>query len=157
MTYAAMRKGIYNLVPLAELLHDANSRYLEFISTISDRTNGIKNVFKISKSVIENDRSYKGFNFFDEEDLNLMLSIERGEFNISGFQNKNLRQKLEDKNSSQISRILSRLRFHGLVKKIHHTYKYYLTTLGRKVIATALKIKELFIVPELCYVLPSTH
>jgi len=151
LTYASMKKNIYNLSPLSKLLLEANSRYLEFISTISDRTNGIKNVFKISKTVVENNHSYKGFNFFNENDLNIMLSIERGEFNISGFQNKNIRAKIADKNSSQISRILARLRFHGLIKMIGRTYKYYLTTLGRHIIATALKIKELFIVPQLCY------
>jgi len=149
--YASMKKGIYNLPTLSQLLRDSNTRYLEFISTITDRTDGIKNVIKISKSIVENNRSYKGFNFFDEEDLNIMLSIERGEFNISGFQNKDIRRKLRDKNPSQISRILARLRFHGLIKMIGRTYKYYLTVLGRKVIATALKIKELFIVPEMCY------
>lgn len=74
LKFASMKKGIYNLSPLAKLLLEANSRYLEFISTISDRTNGIKNVMKISKTVIENKRFYKGFNFFDENDLQVMIS-----------------------------------------------------------------------------------
>jgi len=151
LAYASMKKGIYNLSPLKKLLLEANSRYLEFISTISDRTNGIKNVMKVSKTVIENNRSYRGFNFFAENDLSVLIAIERGEFNISGFQNKNIRSKLANKNTGQISRILARLRFHGLIKMIGRTYKYYLTVLGRRVIAVALKIKELFIVQELCY------
>jgi hypothetical protein len=36
-----------------------------------------------------------------------------------------------------------------MIKKIGHTYKYYLTKLGRKIIITALKMKELFLVPQL--------
>ena len=82
-------------------------------------------------------------------DLKLFYTITSGQFNISGFQNKNLRQKLPDKSCFQISRMLKRLRTHGMIKKIGHTYKYYLTKLGRKIIITALKMKELFLVPQL--------
>ncbi len=44
---------------------------------------------------------------------------------------------------------LKRLRTHGLIKKIGHTYKYYLTKIGRKVVISGLKLKELFLIPEL--------
>jgi hypothetical protein len=36
-----------------------------------------------------------------------------------------------------------------MIKRVGRTYKYYLTDLGRRVIVTALKLKELFIVPHL--------
>jgi hypothetical protein len=35
------------------------------------------------------------------------------------------------------------------VKKIGQRYKYYLTKLGRTVVTTALKLRELFIIPAL--------
>ena len=146
---ASMKKGIYSLTPLAKLLFAANRRYLEFISDIDDNSVGLKILNKISKSVKENNRPYKGFNMFDNDDLKLFYTITSGQFNISGFQNKNLRQKLPDKSCFQISRMLKRLRTHGMIKKIGHTYKYYLTKLGRKIIITALKMKELFLVPQL--------
>ena len=38
-----------------------------------------------------------------------------GEFNISGFQNKDLRRRVEGKNTGQISRLMKRLRTHGLI------------------------------------------
>ncbi len=47
------------------------------------------------------------------------------------------------------SRILRRLRTHGLIKKASHCYKYYLTALGKQVVALGLKLKELVIIPEL--------
>jgi len=46
-------------------------------------------------------------------------------------------------------RRLKRLRLHGLIKKIGRTYKYYLTKLGRKVVLTALKLRELVVIPAL--------
>jgi DNA-binding HxlR family transcriptional regulator len=48
-----------------------------------------------------------------------------------------------------ISRALKRLRVHGLIKRIGQTYKYYLTALGREVIATGIKLRELYIIPQL--------
>ena len=72
-----------------------------------------------------------------------------GEFNVSGFQNKNLRSKIKDKNSAQVSRLLKRLRVHGMIKKIGRTYKYYLTRFGREVICLGLKLRELYIIPQL--------
>lgn len=94
-------------------------------------------------------RRYSGFNLFDTDDENLLCSIVRGEFNISGLQNKTLRRHLPEIGSSQVSRLIKRLRTHGLVKKVGHTYKYYVTAFGKEVITTALKLRELVIIPQL--------
>ena len=147
--YAEMQKTIYSLPALRELLLAANRRYLEFLSAIEDNTAGTDKLNKISRPVDETGRSYRGFNFFDNEDQELFESLARGEFNISGFQSKNLRQRLQDKTSGQTSRLLKRLRVHGLIKKIGRTYKYYLTALGRQVITLGLKLKQLCIIPQL--------
>jgi hypothetical protein len=146
---AQMRKGIYSLPPLQQLLLAANRRYIQFISAIEDVSAGTNNLDKITQTVIENNRPYKGFNFFNQDDLTLFGTLVRGEFTISGFQNKHLRQMLVDKTSPQISRLLKRLHAHGLIKKIGNTYKYYISKFGARVIAMGLKLKELAIIPEL--------
>ncbi|MCB9035560.1 MAG: hypothetical protein H6557_02965 [Lewinellaceae bacterium] len=61
------------------------------------------------------------------------------------------RRALNDKSTGQISRMIKRLLVKGLIKKVRKTYRYYLTTLGKALITTALKIKELFIVQQLNY------
>ena len=70
---------------------------------------------------------------------------------LNGLQNKSLRRFLPAKNSGQVSRLLKRLRVHGLIKKVGHTYKYYLTRFGKDVLATGLKLRELVIIPQLAY------
>lgn len=60
-----------------------------------------------------------------------------------------LRRRLPGLSSGQVSRLLKRLRTHGLIKKTAHGYKYYLTALGRQVTALGLRLKNLVIVPEL--------
>jgi len=149
MAWAEMKKSIYSLAPLRELLLAANRRYLEFISAIEDDKAGADRLNKISQPVKENDRNYSGFNFFDPQDEELFQSLASGEFNISGFQNKHLRRRLSHRSSGQISRTMKRLRIHGLIKKIGHTYKYYLTALGKQVITLGMKLKELYIIPAL--------
>ncbi len=154
--FAAMRKGIYSLRPLAKLIRNANTRYLNFISSIDDdRTTAIRNLFTVSKTVKDKNRSYKGINFFDDNDLSLLMAIQRGEFAISGFQNKNLQNLLPHTNCSRISRSLKRLHLHGLIKRIAFTYKYYVTALGLKVISLGLKLRELFVIPRLSLHYPS--
>ncbi len=149
MAWAEMKKSIYSLAPLRELLLAANRRYLEFISTIEDDKVGTDKLNKLSQPVEEKDRSYRGFNFFDPEDEDLFEALGSGEFNISGFQNKDLRRLVKGKNTGQVSRLMKRLRIHGMTKKIGRTYKYYLTGLGKQVIALGLKLKNLYVIPEL--------
>ncbi len=146
---APMKKNIYSLYILAQFLKGANRRYLEFISTFDDPSDGAKKLIKISEPVKEDDRSYKGFNFFSQADQKLFEVLARGEFNINGFQNKMIRKFIPDLSPSSVTRILKRLLLHGLIKRVARSRKYYLTKLGKAVITTGLKTKALFIIPNL--------
>lgn len=149
--WAAMQKTIYSLPALRELLQAANRRYLEFLSALEDPRNGRDKLDKLSQPVRHEDRSYPGSNFFDADDDDLFRVIAHGEFNISGMQNKTLRRYLSAKTSAQVSRLLKRLRLHGLIRKAGRAYKYYLTQFGKQVITAGLKLRELVIIPQLAY------
>ena len=147
---AALKKNIYSLTFLANNLKAANKRYLDFIAAFDNKIAGRKRLEKITESKTENNRNYKGFNFFNNDDLTILQTILRGEFNISGFRNKNI-QKLLGFKATKISRLIKRLRVHGLIKKAADSYKYYLTKLGKETIIMSQKIKELVLVPAFCY------
>jgi hypothetical protein len=146
---APMKKSIYSLPDLIELLGAANRRYLEFLGALDDPTAGIKRLEKIAERVHDDGRSHRGFNLFDGDDLDLFRAISRGQFTISGFRNRDLRDWLPGRSTAQLARMIKRLRTHGLLKKIGKRYKYYLTKLGRIVVTTALKLRELVIIPFL--------
>jgi hypothetical protein len=146
---APVRKSIYSLPVLRELLGAATHRYLDFLAAIEDPRPGLRALEKIATPVHEGERSYRGFNLFHGPDLDLFRTILRGEFTISGFQARQLRPHLADLSGAQLSRLLKRLRTHGLLKKIGKRYKYYLTALGRTVATAALKLRELVIIPML--------
>jgi hypothetical protein len=147
--WAAMKKGIYSLSPLRDVLYAANRRYLEFISAIDTPTAGIDALRKISEKLYQGEHSYPGFNLFDARDQALMETLVRGEHCIRGLSNKSLRRHFPDRSSAQISRTLKRLRVHGMIKKVGRTYHYYLTNFGRAVATAGLKVKELVLIPQL--------
>jgi len=153
---AALKKSLYSLGDLAGLMRAACARYLAFLSALEDRSGGSVNLDRITEPARdEQHRSYRGFNFFAASDLSVLLAILRGEYHISGLSNRRLQRVLTGKRSGQISRILKRLRLHGLIRKIGHTYKYYVTALGQRALIAALKLKEHLILPTLMS-LPST-
>jgi hypothetical protein len=149
MKTAPVKKSIYSLLVLAQLMGAANRRYLEFLSDLDDPTQGIKDLEKISRRTKDGKGTSRGFNLFLKEDRSLFEALVRGEFNIHGLHAKDLRRLLPDRTKSQISRLLKRLRTHGLLKKVGRTYKYYLTRWGKRVIVAALQCRRLFLIPAL--------
>ena len=71
---------------------------------------------------------------------------------ITGFRHLDIQRQLPRLSSGQISRHIKRLRVHGLIKRIGHRYKYYVTELGRRAVITGLKLRELFVLPQLAHV-----
>lgn len=88
---------------------------------------------------------------FSKEDLALLLTVLRGEYNIFGFRNKDIRMRIPEFNTAKVSRLLKRLKVFGLIKKAGKTYKYYLTRLGKEILITAEKLKETVLIPALNY------
>ena len=146
---APLKKSIYSLLDLQELMAAANRRYLEFISALDDTSPGTKALQKVSEPAEQNGRRYRGVNFFSPDDDRLLTALARGEFNISGLRSRDLQRLLPDKKPGWISRCLKRLRVHGLIKSIGHRYKYYMTDLGRRVVLTGLRLREMAVIPSL--------
>jgi len=146
---ASMKKNIYSLKPLREIVSASNNRYLEFISAIDDDTIGHKKLEKATEPKIVEDRNYKGLNFFCKADKKIVIALARGEFNIYGFRSKDIAKHLSWYSRYQLSRLLKRLRVHGLIKKIGNSYKYYLTKLGKEIIACSQKVINMVMIPQL--------
>ncbi len=151
MKYAPLKKNIYSLTLLSFLFKASNRRYLEFISAFDNKEVGRKRLDKVTKSKRQNNRNYKGFNLFSKEDLTLLLTILRGEYNIFGFRNKDIRMRIPEFNTGKVSRLLKRLKVFGLIKKAGNTYKYYLTKLGKELIIIAENLKETVLIPAMNY------
>ena len=148
--YAPMQKTIYSLPALQELLLAANNRYLDFISSIDDTSDGQRQIQKIGDSVKLNHRSFRGFNLFREEDIKALIALIKGEGNITGITNRMLRKALPEMTSSQISYFIKRCRVFRLIKKCGKAYKYYLTKQGLRIIIAALEIRQIMLPQAIC-------
>src|SRR5216683_2866545 len=63
---AALRKTIYSLIDLREIMLGCNQRYLAFLSSLDDPSAGERDLQRLSQSRVGGDeRKVKGLNFFD--------------------------------------------------------------------------------------------
>lgn len=147
--WAPMKKTIYNLAPLQDLLHAANRRYLEFLSALDTPTAGGSQLNRLTETQTDNGHRYTGFNFFAADEVAVFRALLRGEFAICGLTRRALHRALPNQTPGQLSRLLKRLRVHRLLKKVGRRSKYYLTALGRQVATLVLRLRELYIVPAL--------
>ena len=143
---AALKKTIYSLIDLREILLGCNQRYLAFLSSLDDPSAGERDLQRLSQPRVGADPSVKGLNFFNSTEQTLLRTLQRGEFNIHGWRRADLLTKLNIAPAA-MSRQLKRLRVLGLIKKVAHTYRYYLTRLGRSAIAAACSLTRFNIVP----------
>ena len=146
---ATVKKSIYSLIDLREILPGCNRRYLEFLSALDDFSAGSRRLDKLTAAKTVDGHRVKGFNFFDKTEHTLLCSLQRPQFNISGVRRADLKPFLPNLSVASITRYLKRLRVLGLIKKIAHAYRYYLTRLGRNAIAAACHLTEQIIVPAL--------
>ncbi len=144
-----MKRSIYSLYQLFTIMKAANYRYLEFISSFDDNSKGNGNLTKLTSSVVENERSYQGVNFFAERDLRVLEAISHGEYMTFGMQGKDIRKYLGYICSSAMSIIFKRLRLHGIIERGQGTYKYFPTAYDKEIIAAGLTIRNLVLVPAL--------
>lgn len=146
-----LRKTVLDIPRRVELSQSANSRYLDALSTIAADVPLSKLTDKCCQAVEVNGRRHRALRPFDPEEVQLLQAITRGEFLISGFRNRDVRQCLygdtEDaverrRASSRVSRKLGMLRAHGLIKKIPRTHRYLLTETGVQVITAILCARQ---------------
>lgn len=146
---AGLKKSIYSLIDLREILLGCNRRYLEFLSAIEDTSSGARDLVRLTEPQRENDRTIKGLNFFQPTEQRLLRALQRPQFNIHGMRRADLKPLVPEINNSRLSRQLHRLRSLGLIKRVTRSYRYYLTRLGRAAIAAACSVTQFQIIPAL--------
>ena len=61
---------------------------LEPLCALADPTAGMHQLQRITQTVQQHHRTYRGFDFFSDQDQPMLLTLLRGEFTIRGFANK---------------------------------------------------------------------
>jgi len=134
--WVPMGKSVANLYRYAEISRAIIKRYIEALPVIDLDKVPVKDIEAASVSKETNGKRFSGFNLLSNESTRLLRAIASGDFVINGFDNKSIRSRLfEDCNRPKVinktRRIFSRLRAHGLIKKVPRKNRYYLTDRGR--------------------------
>lgn len=147
---AALKKSLYSLRDLAGLMPAGVARYSQWLAGLVEHTSGQRQAARLGRP--EHDaqgRSYRGFNPLLAEDERVLQTVLRGEHALLGVTARRLRALRPEWSRGRVTRLLKRLRLHGLLRKIGKTYTYHLTALARGVVSAVLYFKNQVIVPHL--------
>jgi len=82
---APVKKTIYSLIDLREILFGYNRRYLEHLSALDDFSAGVRGLDRVTKPRVIGDKTVKGINFFEPGDDALLHALQHPKINIAGI------------------------------------------------------------------------
>jgi hypothetical protein len=147
--WCPMNKGLANLYQYQASAQAANVRYLEALSVVNDPAPAYQQVAALVQPKVQKERSYAGFNPACREDIQLFRAVLRGEHELHGFRNADIRRLLllDDKDPLQrrraraaVGRRLKRLHVRGLIARIPHTRRWKVTALGHRTLGTCVQL-----------------
>jgi hypothetical protein len=144
---APVKKSIYSLIDLREILFGCNRRYLVHLSTLNDFSAGVRALDRLTRPRKVDDKTVKGINFFDPVDNALLNALQDPRVNIAGVRRADLLPLVDWLSPDRLSRQLRRLRDIGVIKRVTGTYRYYLTRMGRAATAALCRVTESIIIP----------
>lgn len=146
-SWQKMRKGVSDLHRRAEVSQASNERYLDHLAAATVSETLLETAGDICKRIRKDGKNHRALNPWNGEDFQTLQFLARGEQQLNGFVNKQLREALygksgtaeeRKKQSGQTTRRIRLLRAHGLIRKVPGSNRYQLTTKGRKVSAAIL-------------------
>jgi hypothetical protein len=147
-----LRKGVADLRRRAEVSQASNNRYASALASAK----GFKPLKDMAEPICrrtrQEGRPIRALNPLGKEDAALLETINRGEFAINGFRNRDVRAHLyakptsdpreQRRRSAATTRKLRLLRAHGLIKKVPKTHRYVLTDRGSELITAVLAARS---------------
>lgn len=146
-SWRGLRKGVADLYRRAEISQKANERYLEALAAVDSEATLGETTESVCRRTTWKGRSARALNPLSETDAALLAVVNRGEFALLGFRNRDLRSELfgeardageRRRQMTKVTRLIRLLRAHGLVQKIPKTHRYKLSERGRETINTLL-------------------
>jgi hypothetical protein len=146
---APVKKSIYSLIDLREIMFGCNRRYLAHLSALDDFSAGVRALDRLTKPRKVDDKTVKGINFFDPVDHALLHALQDPRVNIAGIRRADLLALLDELSPARLSRQLRRLRDIGVIKRVAGTYRYYLTRMGRAATAALCRVTQSVLIPAM--------
>jgi hypothetical protein len=148
-----LRKGVADLHRWTQISQASNERYFDSLAA-ADTSKQIGDIIKeITVPKKWKGKSVRALRPWDQQDLALLQAINRGEFAINGFRNRDLQpllfnkypvdQKEKVRRRSRISRLFLLLRAHHIIQKVPRTYRYVISPRGAQILTAILATNNL--------------
>jgi len=148
LQWRVLRRGVADLHRRAQICQKALDRYCDALASVDDSTTLEELTQNLERRVTWQGQKVRALHPLDSQDRQLLEIINRGEFTLHGFRNRDLRALLyttpttspaqDRQRSAATSRKLRLLRAHGLIQKLPHTHRYQVTAKGRQSINAIL-------------------
>jgi hypothetical protein len=147
-----MNKGVANMWRYFQVGIGANRRYLEALAAAQPTSKGVAALDALCKPRTRDGRHHSRFNPLTPVDRRLFLAVLSGTATINGFRNRDLTARLyphpptsldeSRRRRARTSRLIAKLRGHGLVAKIPRARLYRVTPYGQHVMAAAIAFHD---------------
>src|SRR3954463_1191178 len=138
--WCPMTKGVANFWRYAEVAHAANGRLLTALARLPLTGEATVELDALCRPVTAADRHVAAFNPIHPDTAELFAAVLSGDFTINGFRNRDLQGKLypaaardaaeTKRRTHRTSRLIAKLRGHGLITKVKNSRLYRLTARG---------------------------
>lgn len=147
-----MRKGVSDLWRCYQVGIASNQRYLQALAAAPMKGKGVAALDALCRPKTTRGRRVARFSPLSPTDLSLFKAAMAGEHNISGFRNADLCARLykrpaldreeAHRRCERVSRLIGKLRGHGLVAKVPRARLYRVTSYGQRVMTAALAMHD---------------
>lgn len=146
-----LRRAVADLHRRAEISRAANERYLTSLAAASLTTPLAQEAARLCQPIRRDRRRYRALNPFEAADAKLLSAINRGEWTLKGFRNREIRllifgrarNKTQQRSqAAKVSRRLALLHAHGLIAKVPRSYRWQVTSKGRRTLTALLAARQ---------------
>ena len=143
-----MGKSISNLYRYAEVSKACNMRFLDAMADIVPVKSTLDEIDKVCSGKKVDGKKVTGFNVWSPEVVRIMETVCDGRYLVNGFRNKDIGKTIfpsisdPRKLSSKVSRLLKKLRQHGLIKKVPRSRRYHVTSKGRRIMGALIELRH---------------
>jgi hypothetical protein len=149
--WRVLRRSVADFERRAEVSRAATDRHLTALAAVDVQTALSDEAAGVCRAVRRDGQRYRALNPLGQADAELLAIVNRGEFAINGFRNRDVRARLyhatndrqrERKQMAAVGRKLMLLRAHGLIAKVSKTHRYTVTEKGRRIITALLAARQ---------------
>jgi hypothetical protein len=150
--WTEMNKGVANFWRYYQVGLAANRRYLEALAAAPLKGKGIAALDALCRPRTVHGRHHARFDPLRPADRALFAAVLAGGHNIVGFRNADITNRLyphppadtveAHRRCARVSRLIAKLRAHGLVAKIPRQRLYRVTAYGQRTLTAALALHD---------------